>query len=171
MTKCTASILIILSFAAFAAATEDFNNPFTPDANTMGLWHFDEVTGSNTAYDATSNNNDGVLDTGATMYGYGPLDPDVSWAAGKFDTATNSWINSTADQNVGTFVVPQEIPGLGSVSGSGYLAEVTMRAIGPEGSASDIGFDYNVGQRVLSNVQAEEITAEWAGASVRVTGP
>ena len=66
--------LLLLAMPSWAAV--DFNNPFTVDANTLGLWHFDEVTGSDTAYDATANNNDGVIDPNATMYGYGPLDPD-----------------------------------------------------------------------------------------------
>ena len=71
----------------------------------------------------------------------------------------------------GIYSVLQEIPGLGAVSGSGYLAEVTFRTIGTAGSDSDVDFDHNIGHRVLANVEAEEIPAEWTGASIHVTGP
>ena len=134
--KCSASFLVILCLVSSAVAQVDFNNPFTPDANTQGLWHFDEVTGSDTAYDATSNNNDGIIDPNATMYGYGPLDPDLSWAAGKFDTGTNTWLVSTADQNIGTLVVPQEIPGQGNSSlylDGDFSIEFWMNAYGTSG--------------------------------------
>jgi len=93
-------------------AMADFNNPFTPDANTMGLWHFDEVTGSDTAYDETVNNNHAVIDPNATGYGYGPLDPNLTWAPAKFDTGT--WTEYPT--NVGTLVVPQDVPGTGGNS-------------------------------------------------------
>ena len=106
--------LLLLTMSSSAA--EDFNNPFVVDANTLGLWHFDETTGDTTVYDETANNNDAVIDPNATAYGYGPLDPDVSYTAGKFDTATNTWINSTADQNCGTWVIPQDKPGEGNSS-------------------------------------------------------
>ena len=157
-----------------AMAVEDFNNPFVVDANTMGLWHFDGVTGSNTAYDATSNNNDAVLDTGATMYGYGPLNPDLSWAVGKFDTATNSWINSTADQNVGTFVVPQEIPGQGNSSlfvDGDFSIEFWIKAYGTSGATwqdyilcKGTGSVYNL--RYVDNC----ISLGWYGIGVAWTG-
>ena len=98
--------------ASPALAIVDFNNPFTPDANTMGLWHFDEVSGSNTAYDASANNNHAVIDPNATAYGVGPLDPNLTWTPGKFDTGT--WTEYPT--NVGSLVAPQDKPGEGNSS-------------------------------------------------------
>lgn len=35
-------------------------------------------------------------------------------------------------------------------------------------SASDLGLDHNVGQRVLSDTMAEAIEAKWVGTSIQV---
>ena len=39
--------------------------PFEPDANTIGLWHFDEASGP-TAYDSSGNGLDGTLENGVS---------------------------------------------------------------------------------------------------------
>jgi hypothetical protein len=108
-----------LAMPALAVNYTDYTQPFDVEpGKTMGLWHFDEVAGSNTVYDATANNNDGVIDPGATAYGYGPLDPNVSYAPSMagFDTGTNTWLVNSTNQNVGTWVVAQDKPGEGNSS-------------------------------------------------------
>ena len=70
----------------------------------------------------------------------------------------------------GVASVVQSLPGLGVASGSGRLARFEFFVVGVEGSASDIGFDHRVEQRVLSNDLAEAISAGWVGATVRVVG-
>lgn len=44
---------------------------FTPDANTVGLWHFDEGTG-NVSYEASSSNKNAVLYNGVIWPSRGP---------------------------------------------------------------------------------------------------
>jgi hypothetical protein len=78
------------------------------DTNTMGLWHFDEGVGS-TAFDETSNNNDGSI-SGATWttgifdqslnYVSGnnvqvPTDPSLNFAAGE-SFSIEAWIKTDA---------------------------------------------------------------------------
>ena len=128
------TMVLIFSVCAGAGAYDliwDFNQPYVVDSYTMGLWHFDEVTGSDTAYDETINANDAVIDPGAVFDVYGPLDPNLTWGTGKFDTSTESWLVSAADQNVGTLVAPQDIPGSGNstlfISGD-FTVEFWMNA-------------------------------------------
>jgi hypothetical protein len=111
---------LLLASPAIAANYTDYTQPFDVEpGKTVGLWHFDEVTGSDTGYDATSNNNDAVIDPNAIDpygAGYGPLDPNKTWAPSKagFDTGTDSWLVSSTNDNVGTLVVAQEKPGEGN---------------------------------------------------------
>jgi len=94
-----------LCFTFSVVALEDFNNPFTPDSNTRGLWHFDETSGVVTFQDASSNDNDGTLSTGLPLQ----LNPNLSWVASKsgFGNCVKAWYNSTADNNQGAMEVPQ----------------------------------------------------------------
>jgi predicted GH43/DUF377 family glycosyl hydrolase/uncharacterized membrane protein len=55
-------------------------NPFEVDSNTVALWHFDEGAG-NTAYDETTNNNDG------TLGGDGVGSDLPTWTNGRFGNA------------------------------------------------------------------------------------
>ena len=104
---------LLLASPALGANYDDYTQPYDVEAGkTLGLWHFDEVTGSDTVYDETANNNHAVIDPNATAYGVGPLDPDISYTTGKFDTGTDVWY----DGNVGTWVVPQDKPGEGNSS-------------------------------------------------------
>ena len=68
----------------------------------------------------------------------------------------------------GIVSIVQSLPGLGSASGSGYLARLQFQVIGAGGSVSSIGFDYKSEQRVLSNTEAEAIPAQFLGTTVRV---
>jgi len=65
----------------------------------------------------------------------------------------------------GTYRVIQNVPGVAGVTGSGYLAVLHFHVIGAEGDSSAISL-YN---GVLSDNQAGEITATWAGDSVDIT--
>jgi concanavalin A-like lectin/glucanase superfamily protein/glycosyl hydrolase family 123 len=49
------------SFTNGADQSDPWENPFTEDANTLGLWHFDEGSGT-TPLDASDNENDGAFD-------------------------------------------------------------------------------------------------------------
>ena len=124
MKKLIIVFALLLAIPAVAANYTDYTQPFDVEpGKTMGLWHFDEVPGpgSDTAYDATSNNNDAVIDTGAIDpygVGYGPLDPNKTWSPSMtgFGNGTDVWLVNVADQNVGTLVAPQDKPGEGNSS-------------------------------------------------------
>ena len=96
-----------------AMALENFNNPFTPDANTRGLWHFDETTGSSTFSDAGTNGNNGTLITGfINGWTSDPfeMDPAKTWTTGMpgFGNCAVSYYNSASDYNYGSLIVPQD---------------------------------------------------------------
>jgi hypothetical protein len=65
----------------------------------------------------------------------------------------------------GTYRVIQNVPGLSGATGSGYLAVLHFHVIGSEGDSSSI----SLSNGVLSDNQAEEITATWAGDSIDIT--
>jgi len=65
----------------------------------------------------------------------------------------------------GTYRVIQNVPGVAGITGSGYLAVLYFHVIGAEGDSSAI----SLSNGVLSDNQAGEITATWAGDSVDVT--
>jgi len=117
--KISGCLILLLLVGTSAFAAEDFNSPLTPDANTVGLWHFDESSGSTVAYDATANSNDAVIDPNAVDpygAGYGPLDPNATWAPAMFGNGLNTWLVTAEEDNVGTLVVAQDIPGTGGNS-------------------------------------------------------
>ncbi|MBA7669352.1 hypothetical protein ES703_77482 [subsurface metagenome] len=99
---------------------------------------------------------------------------DVSFDASvlRLDDVTSGLIGSTEipvdmynEISSGTYRVIQNVPGLSGVSGSGYLAVLHFHVIGSGGDSSTI----SLSDGVLSNNQAEEITATWTGDSVNVT--
>ena len=107
------------ALATIVAAAEDFSAPFSVDGNTLGLWHFDEAAGGDTAFDATGNGNHAVIDLNAVDpygEGYGPLDPALTWAPARFGQGLHTWLTSVPDHNVGTLVVAQDPPGQGNSS-------------------------------------------------------
>ena len=105
---------LVVAGNALAIAGWDINNPYTVDANTLGLWHFDEQPGGTTAFDETANSNDAVI-SGLPAAPFGPLDPNNTWAAGKFGNGLNTWYNSTTDRNMGTLTVAQDPAGNNSL--------------------------------------------------------
>jgi hypothetical protein len=109
----------VVLVAASALGAENFGSPFPVDGNTLGLWHFDESPGGNTAFDATANANHAIIDPNAVDPfgdGYGPLDPGETWAPGLFGQGLHTWLTSVPDQNIGTLIVPQDPPGQGNSS-------------------------------------------------------
>jgi len=99
---------------------------------------------------------------------------DVSFDASvlRLDNVTSGLIGSTTipvdmynEISSGTYRVIQNVPGLTGVSGSGYLAVLHFHVMGSEGDSSTI----SLSNGMLSNNQAEEITATWVGDSVDVT--
>jgi len=100
--------------AVAATCAEDFSAPFSVDGDTPGLWHFDEVAGGDTAFDATGNGNHAVIDPNAVDpfgEGYGPLDPALMWGPAQFGPGLHTWLTSVADHNIGTLIVTQDPPG------------------------------------------------------------
>jgi hypothetical protein len=96
---------------------------------------------------------------------------DISFDASvlRLDNVTSGLIGSSEipvdmynEINSGTYRVVQNVPGLAGASGSGYLAELHFHAIGGQGS------QISLSNGILSNNLAEEITATWAGDSVRL---
>ena len=87
---------------------------FPLDGNTLGLWHFDEAAGGTTAFDATANGNDAVIDPNASAQGYGPLVPAQTWGPALFGNGLQTWLISEADHNLGTLIVAQDPPGQGN---------------------------------------------------------
>jgi len=165
----------VMLLASPAPAIVDINSPFTPDANTLGLWHFDQQPGDNAAVDSSGNGNDLVIDPTATLYDYGPLDPNNTWAPAKFGNGTNTWANSSTDENVGTLVAAQDVPGTGGNStlflDGDFSIEFWMNAKATSGGswenyilAKGTGSVYNI--RFDQNV----ISVGWYGAGVGWTG-
>jgi len=98
---------------------------------------------------------------------------DVSFDASvlRLDDVTSGLIDSTpvpvdiyTEISPGTWTIVQNVPGLAGVSGSGYLAVLHFHVIGSEGDSSTI----SLSNGVLSNIEAQEITATWTGDSVNV---
>ncbi len=90
----------------------------------------------------------------------------------RLDDVASGLIDSTAvpvdmynELSSGTYRVIQNVPGVAGVSGSGYLAVLHFHVIGSEGDSSAI----SLSNGVLSDNQAGEITATWAGDSVDIT--
>jgi len=99
---------------------------------------------------------------------------DVTFDASvlRLDDVASGLIGSTTvpidmynELSSGTYRVIQNVPGVAGVSGSGYLAVLYFHVIGSEGDSSAI----SLSNGVLSDNQAGEITATWAGDSVDIT--
>jgi clostripain len=69
------------------------------------------------------------------------------------------------EMSPGTYRVVQNLPGVDGVSGSGYLSVLHFHVLGVEGDSSAI----TLSNGVLSDNQAEEITANWTGDSVEIS--
>jgi len=48
-------------YASVYTGNSDYTSPYASDAYTMGLWHFDEVSGDTLVADASGNSPDGTL--------------------------------------------------------------------------------------------------------------
>ena len=101
-----AIVVLGICFQFQVMAMEDFNNPFTPDANTMALWHFDEVSGDTVAADASAYNHDGKLQANISP-SYPQLDPSETWAVSKsgLGNCVLTWWNNSSDSNSGVIEV------------------------------------------------------------------
>jgi hypothetical protein len=155
---------LLLASPALGANYTDWTQPYDPEpGKTVGLWHFDVNSGDTIVPDETTNNNDAVIDTGATAYGYGPLDPDVSYSAGKFDTGTNTWWGSGTDLNIGVWTVEQDIPGEGNSSlfvDGDFTLEFWMNPI-QEGSASWQKY-------ILCKADGSVYNVRWVGQNIEL---
>jgi len=107
------------------------------------------------------------------VMGFDASNYDVSFDTSvlRLDNVTSGLIGSTTipvdiynEITLGTYRVIQNVPGLTGVSGSGYLAVLHFHVIGSAGDSSTI----SLSNGMLSNNQAEEITATWTGDSVDV---
>jgi len=90
----------------------------------------------------------------------------------RLDYVASGLIYSTAvpvdmynELSSGTYRVIQNVPGVAGISGSGYLAVLHFHVIGSEGDSSAV----TISNGVLSDNQAGEITATWAGDSIDIT--
>jgi len=99
---------------------------------------------------------------------------DITYDASvlRLDDVASGLIGSTTvpvdmynELSSGTYRVIQNIPGVAGVTGSGYLAVLHFHVIGAEGDSSSI----SISNGVLSDNQAGEITATWAGDSIDIT--
>ena len=90
---------LALTLPAYSQNYTDWTQPFDVDANTMGLWHFDETTGATNVVDATGNSPDGTLIDG--------LDPNKTWKTSMpgFGNMASTWWNSSSDYNYGEILV------------------------------------------------------------------
>jgi outer membrane protein assembly factor BamB len=90
----------------------------------------------------------------------------------QLDDVTTGLIGSTAtpvdlynELSLGTYRIIQNVPGLTGATGSGYLAVLHFHVVGSGGDSSAI----TLSDGMLSDTQAEEITAIWVGDTVTVT--
>ncbi len=90
----------------------------------------------------------------------------------RLDEVTPGLIGSTTvpvdmynEISSGTYRVIQNVPGVAGVSGSGYLSVLHFHVVGSEGDSSAI----TLSNGVLSDNQAGEIEASWAGDSVEIS--
>ncbi|MBI4286290.1 MAG: PKD domain-containing protein [Chloroflexi bacterium] len=90
----------------------------------------------------------------------------------RLDSVTSGVIGSTIvpvdfynKLGVGQYVIVQNIPGLSGVTGSGHLATLRFRAVGPLGTNSRI----DLSEGMLSSNTATEIPTTWIGDSVSIS--
>jgi len=90
----------------------------------------------------------------------------------RLDDVTSGLIGSTTipvdmynELSPGVYRVVQNVPGVGGVSGSGYLAVLNFHVIGSDGDSSAI----TLSNGTLSDAEAVEIEATWVGDSVSIT--
>ncbi len=90
----------------------------------------------------------------------------------RLDNVTSGNISGTIipvdfwTENVtGTYKIVQDVPGLASINGTGYLAVLRFHVVGSSGQSSSI----TLSDGALSNTLAQEIPATWVGDSVQVT--
>jgi hypothetical protein len=105
------------AWAVFDYSNSDWTNPFTTDAYTLALYHFDEVQGDTMFMDSSGNGHHGFVpqDGSQTIgWGFDPYfnaviepSPDLTWQPGKFGNAATLWFNSMSDSNAGRLEVPQ----------------------------------------------------------------
>lgn len=102
--------------AVLFSASVSFSQPFQPDANTAGLWHFDEAPGNNIAFDASGNGYNLVLQDGAVFIPAGLFAgcADLTAPVAKVNSAYtigNGWDELTIDAHVKlTSFSPSESP-------------------------------------------------------------
>ena len=99
------NILVIaalsLAFPVYAivyTGNSDWTQPFTPDTYTMGLWHFNEVSGDTLVVDATGNSADGTLEGG--------LNPSTLWQTSAVPYSGFGNMVSTTSGSTGKINVP-----------------------------------------------------------------
>jgi len=133
-----------------------------------------EVTVSIDAPDEAALNSDFTANVNISeVVDFDACNYDVSFDASvlRLDDVTSGLIGSTEipvdiynEVSSGTWRVIQNVSGMAGVSGSGYLAVLHFHVIGSGGDSSTIGLSSGM----LANNLAEEITATWTGASVRI---
>jgi hypothetical protein len=91
---CAALLLASPAFGTYYTGNSDYTNPYTTDAYTRGLWHFNETSGDTIFVDSSSNGNDGEI--GRNPWGgggpypanrYVDLSETLTWQAGYFGNA------------------------------------------------------------------------------------
>ncbi|MCC6422243.1 MAG: LamG domain-containing protein [Phycisphaerales bacterium] len=147
---CAAFGSVLVAGAAQAAPTAWWA-PYSADANTIGLWHFDDVDNSSTTFaDSSGNSNTGTINT-ASGGGYTVASPTASGAGagpgiGLFDDA----LKFDPHGGSGGLSAPAQ---WGSVDNStdqlAYVNAMTIEAwINPDAGDLGGGLNYPIGARV-----------------------
>jgi len=171
--KITAIFLVValaLSLGLVPAASVGAN----PDPGLVGLWHFDEGTGT-IAYDSSGNANDGTLMNGASFTAAGYFDYAVSLAGdddyvsvGDDDDldisdviTVEAWVNVTslADEKVCTVVGKWNDMG---VDNRAYLLAINTKGTSPDGSLEPKFYISSNGTNFDSVVSSQKLsTGTW----------
>ena len=141
-------------------------------------WSFTTVAGVTVSIDAPAQavvNSDFTANVNISQVtNFDACNYDVSFNASvlRLDNVTSGLIGSTTipidvynQISSGTYRIVQNVSGMTGVSGSGYLAVLHFHVIGSAGTSSTI----NLSNGMLSNNQAQEITATWVGDTVNIT--
>jgi predicted ribosomally synthesized peptide with SipW-like signal peptide len=126
-------LIIICAVMLIAApALAAWNDVHVADANTAGLWHFDEGTGQ-TVYDSSGNGYDGVMIEQINGHGGDTIQmtSEESWVPSMtgFGTAISSWYesyNSNVNANTGGILVDQWGDTEGNKLDIGQGMDITM---------------------------------------------